>query len=514
MTTENENNDNPSLEPTDDLLAPLPGGWGETLIEPENPVPAITMSDLPVALREAALRAGWTELTRVQSSAIPYVLAGRDMMIQSRTGSGKTGAFVLPILDRIDPQLAQCQALVLVPTRELAQQVSKEVEMLAGDSGVRSVGVYGGTAYGPQLDAFRNGAHIVVGTPGRILDHLLRRSLNLDKLRVLIFDEADRMMSMGFYPDMREVQSYLPRRRTGYMFSATYPISVRRLAEQFLDKPGFLSLSHDAVHVTDTEHVYYEVPGMDKDRGLVRIIELENPESAIIFCNTKMRVNYVATVLQRFGYDADQLTSDLNQGVREKVLTQLRDHKLRFLVATDVAARGIDITKLSHVINYEVPEDPESYIHRTGRTGRAGESGVAISLVDFAERSDFVRLTKRFNIDMEQRPMPSDEDVETIVAERLTVLLEENLRSRDKLKVERMKRLIPLARSLSESEDGLALLTMVLDDTYQQILHSPPPVPESERRERQAGSRQAESRGEGEKPRRSGGSGGGRRRRS
>jgi len=445
----------------------------EELIQPENPIPPISIGDLPQVSREAANRAGWTELTDVQATAIPYVAEGRDMMVQSRTGSGKTGAFVLPILNQLDPGLAECQALVLVPTRELAQQVSNEAEILGEGSGIRSVRVYGGVGYGPQLQGFREGAHLVVGTPGRILDHLIRGSLDLGRVKILVFDEADRMMSMGFYPDMRQIRSYLPHSRSGFMFSATYPTSVRKLAHQFLNEPGFLSLSHDAVHVSETEHFYYEATAMDKDRGLVRIFELENPESAIIFCNTKARVNYLATVLQRFGYDADQLTSDLGQGARDQVLTRLREHQLRFLVATDIAGRGIDISNLSHVINYEIPDDPESYIHRTGRTGRAGASGVALSLVSPVDKADLKSIARRFDVDILERTIPTDEDVQEIVSERLVAFLEARLRTRNSEEQERFVKLVPLAQSLSEDDDKRSLLAMVLDEAYQETQRSP-----------------------------------------
>jgi ATP-dependent RNA helicase DeaD len=423
----------------------------------------------------------------VQAKAIPYLMAGRDLMIQSRTGSGKTGAFLLSILERIDLKRGTCQALVLVPTRELARQVAQEAETLAGDAGMRTAVVYGGVAYGPQLSAFRKGAHLVVGTPGRILDHLLKRNLSLKNLRLMVFDEADRMLSMGFYPDMRQVQKYLPRRGetdriNGYMFSATFPSHVMRVAKEFLHKPEFLSLSRDQVHVTDTQHVYYTVPRMDKDRSLVRIIEVENPASALIFCNTKSRVHYVATVLRRFGYDADELSSDLSQKAREKIMTRTRQGSLRFLVATDVAARGIDLPDLSHVIIYEPPEDLEVYIHRAGRTGRAGASGVAISLVDVLELMQLERIAKRYGIELQEWPLPTGEDVTTIVSQRVTALLEARLRDRDRLQTERMQRFLPLVDSLSQSDEGLALLTMLLDDYYQLTLHGPllqPPTREA-----------------------------------
>jgi ATP-dependent RNA helicase DeaD len=274
------------------------------------------------------------------------------------------------------------------------------------------------------------------------------------------------------------VQRYLPDRPLNVcMFSATFPAYVMNVAHEFMRQPEFISLSRDHVHVTDTEHVYYSVPGMDKDRSLVRIIEVENPASAIIFCNTKAKVHYVSVVLQRFGYDADELSADLSQTDREQVLARVRPGKLRFLVATDVAARGLDIPDLSHVILYEPPEDLESYIHRAGRTGRAGAAGVAISLVSGVEKFDLDLIAKRYSIDLQERPLPSDADVEAVVAERVTALLEARLRERDKLQTERSQRFVPLARSLAENEDESAIIAMLLDDYYQQMLHAPVPQP-------------------------------------
>jgi ATP-dependent RNA helicase DeaD len=447
-------------------------------VEPEDSLPPVTLQDLPEVMQVAVGRAGWTELSPVQTRAVPYMSARRDLMVQARTGSGKTGAFVLPILERVDTKRNNCQALVLVPTRELAAQVSEEALLLAGDTGLRIVSVYGGTSYKPQIAAFEKGAHLVVGTPGRVLDHLIKRNLTLHNLQILVFDEADRMMSMGFYPDMVRIREFFPKHEiNGYMFSATIPAYITRLAHQFLREPGFLSLSSDQVYVADTEHVFYMTPGMDKDRSLVRIIEMETPHQAIIFCNTKARVNYVATVLQRFGYNADQLSSDASQNVREKVLGRVREGKIRFLVATDIAARGIDIPDISHVIQYEPPEDLESYIHRAGRTGRAGATGTAIMLVNYLERKYVIRIGAHYKLKFEERRLPEDEDVQSLVAQRLTGQLEARLRDRDKLKIERMRRFIPLAQELVNDEDGLELLTMLLDDTYHAWMHKPPELP-------------------------------------
>ncbi|MDH4183552.1 MAG: DEAD/DEAH box helicase, partial [Nitrospinota bacterium] len=278
------------------------------IVEPEDSLPEVNFDGLPASLRAAAKNAGWSSLMPVQARALPYVLQKRDMMIQSRTGSGKTGAFVLPMLDRLDPSQDNCQALILAPTRELALQVAENAETLCKNSGLRTIAVYGGVGYGKQIEAFRKGAHIVIGTPGRVLDHLLSRSLTLENLKMMVFDEADRMLSMGFYPDMKKLQGYMPKRRLqSLMFSATYPVEVLRLANQFLKDPGFLSLSQTNVHAVNIEHVFYITPGMEKDLALTRIIEVENPRAAIIFCNTKAQVHYVSVVLKRFGYDADEI---------------------------------------------------------------------------------------------------------------------------------------------------------------------------------------------------------------
>ena len=444
-------------------------------------IPDVTVEGLPARLRDAVGRAGWTTLMPVQARAIPRLIANRNLMIQARTGSGKTGAFLLPLLERLDASRRECQTLVLVPTRELARQVWQDAETLLGESGLRAVAVYGGVGYGAQSDALKGGAHVVIGTPGRVLDHLLKRTFSLDALRMLIFDEADRMLSMGFYPDMRQLKRYLPKRALHTcMFSATFPAAVIGTAREFIREPEFINLSSDHVHVSEVEHVSYLVEGMDKDRSLVRLIEVENPASAIIFCNTKARVHYVAVVLQRFGYDADELSSDLSQSERERVLDRVRKRALRFLVATDVAARGLDIPELSHVIQYEPPEDVENYVHRAGRTGRAGASGTAISLVNSGERFALERIAKAYKIEMQARPIPSDADVAAVVAERLTALLEARLRGRDKLQTERSVRFEPLARSLADAEGELPLITMLLDDIYQQMQHAPVVLPGDE----------------------------------
>ena len=445
----------------------------DDVVEPDDALSPLSVDQLPQLLQDAVTRAGWPKLMPVQSRSLPYLLDGRDLMIQSRTGSGKTAAFVLPMVQAVDTGLPQCQALVLVPTRELAQQVAREAVMLAGGDGLRVISVYGGVGYAEQLDAFKKGAHLVVGTPGRVLDHLMRGTLKLDSLRMLVMDEADRMLSIGFYPDMKEVQTYLPEHRVHtIMTSATFPPHVMRLAEQFMTGQEILSLSHKIVHVAETPHTYYAVKPMEKDRALVRIIEMENPASAIIFCNTKHNVNYLAAVLQRFGYDAGLLSGDLSQNKREEILARMREGRLRFLVATDVAARGIDIPDLSHVVLYEPPEDREIYIHRAGRTGRAGASGEVISLVDVMERMELQRIAKMYGINLEEMRVPTDEDVAAMLAERLVARLEAELRGLDGAGREALAVSADLARRMGAHDEAVLLLAMLLDACYLRVIQS------------------------------------------
>ena len=447
---------------------------GISVSEPDDALPRVTLEELPETVSAACRRAGWQSLMPVQSLALPYLLAGRDIMVQSRTGSGKTGCYLLPMLPHISADLKAPQALVLAPTRELAVQVEREAAVIFAETGIRTAAVYGGVGYKKQMDALRDGAQVIVGTPGRVLDHLLRRTMELRDLRVLVFDEADRMLSIGFYPDMKEIQSYLPQKRIHTcLFSATYPPHVLKLAREFMAEPAMLSLSQKEVHVAEVQHLFCEVKPMDKDRALVRLLETENPASAIIFCNTKSNVHYVTGVLQGFGYSADELSADLSQSRREAVLEKIREGKLQYLVATDVAARGIDIAQLSHVFLYEPPEDHESYIHRAGRTGRAGAAGTVISLVDVMQRMELDRIAKHYKIGIMPLPLPSDEDVARVAGARLTAILEGRFRNLTGLERMRVGRYAQLARDLatqSDEEDNVLLLAMLLDACHQESL--------------------------------------------
>ena len=317
------------------------------------------------------------------------------------------------------------------------------------------------------------GADIVIATPGRLISHLINSDVKLPFVEYLILDEADRMLSIGFYPDMKEIQRYLPKHPLlSTLFSATYPQHVLNLAGEFLRDPQMLSLSQGQVHVATIQHLYVECGRMDKDRTLVRLMETENPTSAIIFCNTKSNVHYVTAVLKGFGYNADELSADLSQNRREEVLSRLREGKVRLLVATDVAARGIDIPDLSHVFLYEPPEDRESYIHRAGRTGRAGAAGTVISLVDIMEKMELQRIASFYRIDITPLPNPTDEDVALAAGRRETALLDARRRACTGLQLERARRYLPLVKDLArgEDEDQLLLLALLLDADYQRSL--------------------------------------------
>lgn len=461
----------PKRRKPEPATAPTHDSDAVTLDEPVDALPPVTLAELPQTLQQACTNAGWAALMPVQERSLPYLLQGRDLMVQSRTGSGKTGAYLLPLLERLSPKVHGVQALVLVPTRELASQVEQEARTLFEQSPFTVAAVYGGVGYGKQMDALRQGVTLVVGTPGRVLDHLLRRTLVLDKVRSLIFDEADRMLSIGFYPDMKEIQRYLPNTpRHAMLFSATYPPHVLRLAGEFLNNPELLSLSTKQVHVAEVQHRFCQCKSMDKDRLLLKILEVENPTSAIIFCNTKATVHFVTAVLQGFGLNADELSADLSQNRREDVLGRLRKGAIRFLVATDVAARGIDIPELSHVILYEPPDDRESYIHRAGRTGRAGAAGVVISLVDVMQKLELLRIAQFFKIPLEEQLPPADEDVTRAVGLRTTALLEARFRQLTGLERERVTRLVPLIEGMAADPEQQGLLAMALDDACQRLL--------------------------------------------
>jgi ATP-dependent RNA helicase DeaD len=442
------------------------------LFEPENTLPDFEFSQLPAWLKARVDAMGWKNPTPVQRKSIPYQLDGRDMIVQARTGSGKTAGYLLPMLERVHPEHDWCQGLILVPTRELARQVHVVLRDLTEGSDIRSAVVYGGTRYGQQIKDLKAGSHIVVGTPGRILDHIYRGTFAVQRVNTLVLDEADEMLSMGFYPSMRKLRRQLPDKRQTHLFSATIPYHVEQLAHEFLHNPDRLSLSRGNQTVSSLDHVYYIAPALQKDRVLMKLIEMENPESALIFTNTKRSAEYLSTVLKNFNIDAQHLTGDVPQNKRERLMESLRAGSLRFLIATDVAARGIDISDLSHVFLYDIPEHTEVYVHRSGRTARAGKTGVAITLCEGIEERKLLAIAKQYNFEIEKRELPSDEQVRERVSERLYAYLETKLTGLSLSDRERLEPFIPIAQDMATDPDMTRLLAMLLDHAYNQGLHA------------------------------------------
>jgi len=329
---------------------------------------------------------GYQEMTPIQAHSLPQILAGKDLLAKAKTGSGKTAAFGIGLLTRLVVANLSVQALVLCPTRELADQVGKELRRLARfTENIRILTLCGGVPFGPQLGSLEHGAHIVIGTPGRLLDHLRRGSLDLSELQTLVLDEADRMLDMGFQDEIAAIIAATPRQKQTLLFSATYPVTIAALSAALQHEP--ITVSVDENHTEGAiEQLLYEVAADERTEAVIRILGHYRPESALIFCNTKIECQDVADALDRLGYAAQAIHGDLEQRERDQVLARFASRCTSVLVATDVAARGLDIKELAAVINYELPRDPEVHIHRIGRTGRAGEQGVAISLVTTHER--------------------------------------------------------------------------------------------------------------------------------
>jgi ATP-dependent RNA helicase DeaD len=377
--------------------------------------PTFDVLPLGAEVRRAIDAMGYRSPTPVQRAVYEPAAEGRSLVVQARTGTGKTAAFGMPIVDRIvRPSVRAVQALILCPTRELALQVSREVEQIGRFRGVRVASIYGGASMSRQVEALEGGAQIVAGTPGRILDHLRQKTLDPSGIRVLVLDEADEMLSMGFAKELHAILDTLPKHRQGLFFSATLPPDIERLAQNHLRDPELITLSSDQVGALEISHYVYVVRSdADKVSQLVRILEVEDPESAIVFCNTRDETQRVAEALKTRGFDADWLNGDLPQPDRERVMSATREGKLRFLVATDVAARGIDISHLTHVINYDFPETAEQYVHRTGRTGRAGRTGTAVALVGPKDIGNLYLLRLTYKIRPIEKQLPSAGELKT-----------------------------------------------------------------------------------------------------
>jgi ATP-dependent RNA helicase DeaD len=375
-----------------------------------------TFADL--GLGESVLKAlrdvGYESPSAIQAATIPPLLAGRDVVGLAQTGTGKTAAFALPILDRLDLRQKSPQALVLAPTRELALQVCEAFERYASHlKGVHVLPVYGGQGYGVQLSALRRGVHVVVGTPGRIMDHLEKGTLDLSELRFLVLDEADEMLNMGFADDVETILAGTPDDKNVALFSATMPAQIRRLSKKYLNDPAEITVKNKTTTSANTTQRYLMVSYPQKVDALTRILEVENFEGMIVFVRTKNETETLAEKLRARGFSAMAINGDVAQVQRERTVNQLKSGKLDILVATDVAARGLDVERISHVVNYDIPTDTESYVHRIGRTGRAGRSGDAISFVTPRERYLLKAIEKATRQPLTQMQLPTVEDVNT-----------------------------------------------------------------------------------------------------
>src|SRR5215216_7142863 len=364
-------------------------------------------------LREELVQAitglGYAEPTPIQAAIIPIMLKGADVIGQAQTGTGKTAAFAFPILHNFTPD-RHVQALVLAPTRELALQVADSMIVYGKHLDVRILAVYGGQPYGPQISRLNRGVDVVVGTPGRLLDLIERNSLNIKHIRTLVLDEADEMLNMGFIEDVEKILSETPPERQTALFSATMPPRIRSLANRFMREPQHVNIKRDTLTLASTEQRYYLVHENDKTNALTRLFEIEPIKSALIFARTRAETSQLANELVVRGIPAEAIHGDLDQKARERVLGRFRANQLKVLVATDVAARGLDIEDISHVFNYHLPDDAEVYVHRIGRTGRAGKTGVAITLVSPREKRrlrEVEALTKQ-PIKKMEIPTPSD----------------------------------------------------------------------------------------------------------
>lgn len=425
----------------------------------EAPQPTFDVLPLSPEVRKAVDELGYKHPTPVQKAVFESAAAGRDIVVQARTGTGKTAAFGLPVVDRIvDLNKSATQVLILSPTRELALQINRELEKLSVYKGVKCTAVYGGASMGPQVEAIRGGTHVIAGTPGRVLDHLERGTLDPKTIRALILDESDEMLSMGFLPQITRIMEQLPKKRQTLLFSATLPADVKRIAETRLTDPEFITLSGDHIGALSIDHFVYRSTGNKSDE-LIQILDIENPDSAIIFCNTRDQTKRLAGALNRKGFAADWLNADLAQNDREKVMKATREGKLRFLVCTDVAARGIDISHLTHVINADFPESTETYVHRTGRTGRAGNTGTAVSLITPQDVGNLYMLRLTYKIFPVERDLPTQGDLQTRKEADLVEFLHAAFNSRAQLPSD-----LSLARRVLTSDYAETIMAGLLRD--------------------------------------------------
>ncbi|MSU35896.1 MAG: DEAD/DEAH box helicase [Pedosphaera sp.] len=413
-------------------------------------------------VQRAIKQIGFEQATPIQAEAIPVLLTGRDAVGQSQTGSGKTAAFAVPAIEKVDAKSREVQVLILCPTRELAVQVSEEVHKLSVfKTGVRALPIYGGQSYERQFAGLKAGSQIVIGTPGRVIDHIKRGTLRLAGVKMVILDEADKMLDMGFREDIEEILSQVPKERQTVLFSATVPRVIQDLIRNYTRDPQWVRIEQKAMTVPTVEQVYYEVDRRWKFEALTRLIDLHNARLGIIFCNTQRMVDELTGHMNAAGYEADALHGGMTQGQRDRVMNKFRKSGLEFLVATDIAARGLDVDDIQVVFNYDMPYDGEDYVHRIGRTGRAGRSGLAISFASGREVFA-IRQIERFTLQRIRRgQVPTDTEIESARVNQVVQRLRDLLQRKDFPKREHI-----IEALLEEGFDSMDLISALLHQAF------------------------------------------------
>ncbi len=405
---------------------------------------------------------GYEEPTPIQKVVIPQALKGKDIIGQAQTGTGKTAAFGIPLIEnRPDIRSKHPYSIILAPTRELAIQVSAEINKMGAKSGVISLPIYGGQSIELQIKSLKRGVDIVAGTPGRVLDHIKRKTLLLDEIKIVVLDEADEMLNMGFIEDIEKILGVIPSERQTMLFSATIPSEIILIANRHMKKPSHFSVNAGEMVVAKIKQVFYEVREEDKLKALTRLLDVEGPLISLIFCHTKREVDEVAGKLQQMGYPAGPIHGDFTQSHRDEMMRRFKSGDLDILVATDVAARGLDIPDVSHVINYSIPQDPEGYIHRIGRTGRAGKSGIAITFVTPRQYRQLRLIEQTAKTQIKKAKLPTKEQVKKAKEAELAGAIEDLIQDSKHI------RFYPLANALFEKhspEDiAAAALSMLLE---------------------------------------------------
>ena len=450
-----------------------------------------------MGLSEPVIRAtaemGFEEATPIQEQAIPVVMAGKDIIGQAQTGTGKTAAFGIPMIEQIQMNRENIQGLVVTPTRELAVQVAEEINTLGRFKRIRALPIYGGQDMGRQIRSLKNKPQVIVATPGRLMDHMRRKTIRLQQVSMLVLDEADEMLNMGFIDDIETILKEVPADRQTLLFSATMPRPIQELAKRYLKDPEFISIRPKEVTVPNTQQHYIQVQDRQKFDVLCRLLDLQPPELALIFSRTKRRVDELYEALGKRGYSVEALHGDLTQSKRDSVMRNFREGNTEILVATDVAARGLDISGISHVYNFDIPQDPESYVHRIGRTGRLGKPGLAITFVTPREMGHLRHIEQMTKRKIVSKPVPSaNEAMEGL--QRMAV--EKIIQTLDEKDIQQYRQ---LAQEMLETNDAqtllsaaLKLLTKESDNTQVQLTEEAPPrskQPRYEQRQRPASRR-------------------------